>query len=118
MSIDYQPISLAHGFPDYPVPKYITDALASATQSPDDSLNQYARGYVSEVTILSNSIYFKCVFLLSKGHTRLVEALSELYSKLTDRKIDAISEILVTCGAYEALYTSIQGSVKYLKLLR
>lgn len=46
-----------------------------------------------------------------KGHPRLVHALSTLYSKLVNRKVDAFTEILVTCGAYEALFASIFGFV-------
>lgn len=46
-----------------------------------------------------------------KGHPRLVHALSALYSKLINRKIDPMNEILVTSGAYEALYSTIQGYV-------
>lgn len=48
LSIQYQPLSLAHGFSDYHVPKYITDALAAATKDPNCLLNQYASGYVSK----------------------------------------------------------------------
>lgn len=44
-----------------------------------------------------------------KGHPRLVQALSSLYSKLIDRKINPFTEILVTAGAFEALYSTIQG---------
>lgn len=40
-----------------------------------------------------------------------MEALSTLYTKLVGRKIDPFSEILVTTGAYEALYSIIQGHV-------
>lgn len=40
-----------------------------------------------------------------------MHALSALYSKLVDRKIDPLNEILVTSGAYEALYSTIQGYV-------
>lgn len=49
-----------------------------------------------------------------KGHPRLVQALSALYSKLIGRKIDPFNEVLVTSGAYEALYTAIQGYVLHL----
>lgn len=41
-----------------------------------------------------------------------MNALSTLYSKLIDRKIDPLSEVLVTSGAYEALYVTIQGHVE------
>lgn len=46
-----------------------------------------------------------------KGHPRLVNVLSSLYSKLVDRKVDPFSEILVTLGASEALFATIQGHV-------
>lgn len=50
--------------------------------------------------------------LLIQGHPRLVQALAKLYSKVTNRDINPLSEILVTCGAYEALYASIMGHVE------
>lgn len=43
----YQPLNLGQGFTDYPVPQYITDALASTANSPNCLLNQYTRGFVS-----------------------------------------------------------------------
>lgn len=46
-----------------------------------------------------------------KGHERLVQALSDMYSQLINRKIDPFTEILITCGAYEALYSAIRGFV-------
>lgn len=48
---------------------------------------------------------------ITKGHERLVQALSDMYSKLINRKIDPFKEILITCGAYEALYSTIRGFV-------
>ncbi|XP_031632679.1 kynurenine--oxoglutarate transaminase 3-like [Contarinia nasturtii] len=88
--LKYQPLNLGQGFTDYPVPQYITDALAATANSPNCLLNQYTRGF---------------------GHPRLIQALSTLYSQLVDRKIDPFSEVLVTSGAYEALYATIQGHV-------
>lgn len=41
-----------------------------------------------------------------------MNALSNLYSKLINRKIDPLNEILVTVGAYEALYCAIQGLIE------
>lgn len=43
----YQPLNLGQGFADYPVPKYITDALAATANNPNCLLNQYTRGFVS-----------------------------------------------------------------------
>ncbi|RWS31522.1 Kynurenine--oxoglutarate transaminase 3-like protein, partial [Leptotrombidium deliense] len=45
------------------------------------------------------------------GHPRLVNALSNLYSKLTNHSINPHTEVLVTVGAYEALYCAILGLV-------
>lgn len=115
LNLTYHPLNLGQGFQDYPVPKYITDALASTANSPNCLMNQYTRGFVSdsfypETMPLSHSLFnFKLIFISSKGHPRLVQALSDIYSKLIGRKIDPLNEILVTSGAYEALYSTIQG---------
>lgn len=91
LAAEHKPLNLGQGFTDYPVPAYITDALfKSAAHSEQPLLNQYTRGF---------------------GHPRLVQALAKLYSQLIDRQINANTEVLVTCGAYEALYAAIQGNV-------
>lgn len=46
-----------------------------------------------------------------QGHPRLVQALATLYTQLVGREINALTEVLVSCGAYEALYCAIQGHV-------
>lgn len=46
-----------------------------------------------------------------QGHPRLVKALSELYSTVVKKHINPMTEILVTSGAYEALYAAIHGHV-------
>lgn len=52
---------------------------------------------------------FACFIL--QGHPRLVSALSKLYSQLLGREINAQTEVLVTAGAYEALFSSIFGHI-------
>lgn len=47
LAMKYQPLNLGQGFTDYPVPKYITDALAATANSSNCLLNQYTRGFVS-----------------------------------------------------------------------
>lgn len=42
---------------------------------------------------------------------RLVQALSKLYSGLVGKELDPLSDILITSGAYEALYSTIMGHV-------
>lgn len=51
------------------------------------------------------------VFFSLQGHPRLVNALAKMYSRLIGREINAQKEVLVTVGAYEALYTTILGLV-------
>lgn len=66
LGIKYQPLSLAHGFPDFLGPKYITDALISSVGNPDYMLNQYTRGFVNYFTVyssVSNTIN-KCDFFV------------------------------------------------------
>lgn len=49
LAMTYQPLNLGQGFADYPVPQYITDALASTANNPNCLLNQYTRGFVSVI---------------------------------------------------------------------
>ncbi|CAG9823319.1 unnamed protein product [Phaedon cochleariae] len=88
MAIDYKPLNLGQGFPDYPPPQYIMDTLSKVGNGPDYMLHQYTRGF---------------------GHPRLVNALAKLYSKLIGREINERTEVLTTCGAYEALFSAIMG---------
>ncbi|XP_058460727.1 kynurenine aminotransferase [Malaya genurostris] len=90
LAAEYKPLNLGQGFPDYHAPKYTTEALAAVAISDDPLANQYTRGF---------------------GHPRLVQALSNLYSQLVNRDINPMTEILVTVGAYEALFATIQGHV-------
>jgi kynurenine--oxoglutarate transaminase/cysteine-S-conjugate beta-lyase/glutamine--phenylpyruvate transaminase len=84
----YKPINLGQGFPDFQAPSNIREALAGVPVHDDWALNQYTRGF---------------------GHPRLVKALANLYSGALERSIEPEEEVLVTAGAYEALFASIQG---------
>ncbi|XP_008547419.1 kynurenine aminotransferase [Microplitis demolitor] len=88
LGLKYKPLNLGQGYPDFFAPSHVTDALASATKSNDPLLNQYTRPF---------------------GHPRLVNILGKLYSKVLNRNIDPYNEILVTAGAYEAVYSALQG---------
>lgn len=90
LAIEHNPINLGAGFSDYPISRQITEALLASSDG-NPLLNQYAR---------------------SRGHPRLVKALANLYTKLIKRNIDAFNEVLVTVGASEALYATIQGHVE------
>ncbi|CAO1404938.1 unnamed protein product [Diamesa tonsa] len=90
LALQYKPkVNLGQGFPDYAPPSYVTKALAD-TANGNHLLNQYTRGF---------------------GHPRLVAALAKFYSQLIGRELNAQTEVLVTVGAYEALYSTIQGHV-------
>lgn len=90
LAIKHKPLNLGQGFPDFAPPKHVTDALADVTKGDNILLHQYTRGY---------------------GHPRLIQALSKLYSQFINRTINPTTEILVTGGAYEALFCAIMGCV-------
>lgn len=46
LAIQYKPINLGQGFPDFAAPEVVTQALAQATTSDNIFLNQYTRGFV------------------------------------------------------------------------
>lgn len=92
LALKYKPmVNLGQGFPDFHAPENVTKALADTTTSDNPLLNQYTRGF---------------------GHPRLVNVIAKLYSKLLNRTLDSQNEILVTAGAYEALYVTLQGHTK------
>lgn len=88
LALDYKPLNLGQGFPDFAAPDYVTKALSEVATGENVLLNQYTRGF---------------------GHPRLVSALSKLYSQLLGHEINSQTEILVTAGAYEALFSTISG---------
>uniref|UniRef100_A0A1I8M5D8 Aminotransferase class I/classII large domain-containing protein n=2 Tax=Musca domestica TaxID=7370 RepID=A0A1I8M5D8_MUSDO len=90
LAMEYKPLNLGQGFPDDAAPEYVTKALAEIANDENPLLQQYTRGF---------------------GHMRLVQAIGKLYSKLLQREINPLNEVLVTSGAYEALYSAIMGHV-------
>ncbi|CAG7721451.1 unnamed protein product [Allacma fusca] len=83
-------VNLGQGFPDYQPAKEIVAELAKVCEAEDYSLHQYARAY---------------------GHPRLVKALASLYGGAIGRQIDPWTEILVTGGAYGALFYTVMSNV-------
>lgn len=84
------PVNLGQGFPDYFPPDYVAKFLKEVASSDNPLIHQYTRSF---------------------GHPRLVKAIAKLYSTLLERDIDPYKEILITCGAYEALYCIINGQI-------
>ncbi|EDO34101.1 predicted protein [Nematostella vectensis] len=85
-----QAVNLGQGFPDIAPESHIKAALIEAASSDNVALCQYTR---------------------SEGHPRLVNALAAMYTKLQGREINALTEILVTVGAYESLYCTFQAII-------
>jgi kynurenine--oxoglutarate transaminase/cysteine-S-conjugate beta-lyase/glutamine--phenylpyruvate transaminase len=88
LALDYKPLNLGQGLPDDLVPEYVINSLRDVINDPSVLMHQYTRGF---------------------GHPRLVNAIANLYSKILnmDHQIHPNKEVLVTDGAYEALFTAI-----------
>jgi len=84
---EHQAVNLGQGFPDFPAPDFIK---AAAAQAIAQDLNQYTR---------------------SAGHPRLVKALAAVYSPLFRRTLDPMDEIVITVGATEGIFATIQALV-------
>lgn len=83
-------LNVGQGYPDFFPPQFVADALRQIASSQDPVVHQYTRSY---------------------GHPRLVKALSDLYSILMKRSVNSNREILVSVGAYGALYCAHQGLI-------
>jgi kynurenine--oxoglutarate transaminase/cysteine-S-conjugate beta-lyase/glutamine--phenylpyruvate transaminase len=86
-----QPLNLGQGFPDFmPADSVIKELAKTCNADANPLLHQYTR---------------------SMGHPRLVTALAKLYSRLIGRQINPMTEVLVTGGAYPALFCSVMSNV-------
>lgn len=87
LAIEHNAVNLGQGFPNFAAPDFIKEAAQAAIAA---DLNQYAR---------------------SAGHPRLVNALAATYGPLFGRELDPMQEIVVTVGATEGIYATIQALV-------
>uniref|UniRef100_A0A0N5BNH9 Aminotran_1_2 domain-containing protein n=1 Tax=Strongyloides papillosus TaxID=174720 RepID=A0A0N5BNH9_STREA len=79
-------VNLGQGFPDTPCPKFVADYLKEIGEHPERvDYMQYTRGF---------------------GDPRLTLALSKLYSRTLGVNVNQNNDVLVTVGAYLALYYS------------
>lgn len=92
LALEVKPINLGQGLPDYELatPAHIRQNLSKATAGQNFMLNQYTRGF---------------------GHPRLVNILASFYSTLVNQKINPLTEVLVSIGAYESIYCAINAFV-------
>jgi aspartate/methionine/tyrosine aminotransferase len=84
---EYNSINLAQGFPNFPAPELLKEAATRAIQ---DDLNQYA---------------------ITWGAQRLRNALARKYHDWYGLEVDPEREITVTCGATEAMISTLLAVV-------
>lgn len=46
LALEHKPLNLGQGFPDFPPPDYVVEALANVARDDDPMYHQYTRGYV------------------------------------------------------------------------
>ena len=83
----YGAVNLSQGFPDFDPPKAITDRLAEVA---GEGPHQYA---------------------LTRGAKNFRDALAAKQEHFSGMKIDAESEIVVTCGSTEAMMAAMKSVV-------
>ncbi|CAC5391933.1 CCBL [Mytilus coruscus] len=83
-------LNMALGFPDFRPPENVLEALSNAAIGNNHMNNHYTRAY---------------------GHPRLIDALAKLYSITMGREINAMTNINITVGAFEALYCTFMGLI-------
>uniref|UniRef100_A0A4W5LGZ1 Kynurenine aminotransferase 1 n=1 Tax=Hucho hucho TaxID=62062 RepID=A0A4W5LGZ1_9TELE len=89
LAADYQVVNLGQGFPDFSPPSYIQEAFCKAVNG-GCSMHQYTRAF---------------------GHPPLVSILAKFFGRVVGHEIDAFEDILVTVGAYQALFCTFQALV-------
>ncbi|XP_040180648.1 kynurenine--oxoglutarate transaminase 1 isoform X1 [Rana temporaria] len=90
LAAQYKTVNLGQGFPDFSPPSFIREAFAKAITEEHTLLNQYTRVF---------------------GHPPLVKVLAKLFGQLLGRELDPLTNVLVTVGAYGALFSAFQALV-------
>lgn len=88
MAMDHQAINLSQGFPNFPVDEKLTDLLR-------ETAGENAHQYVPMA-----------------GLPALLDEIAALTEKSYGRKVSPATEILVTAGATQGIFTAIQALVK------
>jgi len=87
MAADYNAINLSQGFPNFPIDPILEEIVRSKT---GENVHQYAP---------------------MSGLPNLLEKISEMIFNQYNRKINPASSLLVTAGATQAIFTTIQALV-------
>lgn len=89
LAADYKAVNLGQGFPDFSPPKFVQDAFCEAVKG-GPQMHQYTRAF---------------------GHPHLVNSLATFFSRLVGHEINPLEDILITVGAYQALFCAFQALV-------
>jgi methionine aminotransferase len=87
MANEYHAINLSQGFPNFPVDSRLTDIMARISK---ENVHQYVP---------------------SAGYPPLLEKIGTLTHTSYQRQLDPVTEILVTAGATQGIFTAIQALV-------
>ncbi|NXS14308.1 KAT1 transaminase, partial [Neodrepanis coruscans] len=90
LAATYSKVNLGQGFPDFPAPDFLREAFTTAVSGENHMLHQYTRAF---------------------GHPPLVKVLAQLYGKLLGQDLDPMTNVMVTVGAYQALFCCFQAFV-------
>jgi methionine aminotransferase len=88
MAMDHQAINLSQGFPNFPVDEKLTDILVETSK---ENAHQYVP---------------------MSGLPALLEGITTLTMENYQRKVNPVTEILVTAGATQGIFTAMQALVK------
>lgn len=112
MARECNAVNVGQGFPDFPPPDYIVKALADAATGPNFMLHQYTRFFVKLSRLkFYFATLFRKLFYRFKGHIRLVNAIANVYGRLLNHEINPMNEVLITVGAYNALFYAVFGLI-------
>lgn len=89
LSKEYDVVNLGQGFPDFSPPDFAVQAFQQATTG-NFMLNQYTMAF---------------------GYPPLTKILASFFGKLLGQEMDPLKNVLVTVGAYGALFTAFQALV-------
>ncbi|XP_019133895.2 kynurenine--oxoglutarate transaminase 1 [Larimichthys crocea] len=89
LAADHKAVNLGQGFPDFAPPKFVQEAFSKAVNG-GPLMHQYTRAF---------------------GHPPLVKSLAKFFSRIVGHEIDPFEDILVTVGAYQALFCAFQALV-------
>lgn len=87
MAKEHNAINLSQGFPDFPIDQELTKIVEKSVR---DNIHQYCP---------------------SNGHPGLLDQIGRLIHKSYNRNLNISEELLVTAGATQAIFTSIQALV-------